>query len=997
MKVSDFFGDERNRRIRSHTLFFFSSDPVHNDESLNARIKELTELLRDREDELQTRPEKSVVEKLEFRCATNEKELAALTAQLGRMTEERDEANSSLRKNEEMTTGLRDEVRELEEQLEQQSAAADEAISSWEMRCTELQGNLSKVQSDFEACKAELLELLKAELKIHDDILTSYDHDFEIDFSTQDIAEAGEDSLRSKLRERNHQLGELLSKQDSDINALFVEMESLRSNEDDGQAIANNDGDILSSDEQLKSQIVDLQMQISDNETKIGNLEQLVASTQTLSSQMKDVDYAKTAVETEVTTLKETLSSKEESIKILESQIKEVGVSKSELQSEIRTLQETLATKEESMQSLASRVKGEELAKSELQSETTKLKEKLSLSLLAEEEAQLRVGDTVTEKEKLQESLAADQASFKELNARLSEALASEQETKSQLDSLTLEHNKLRESLNAENGEKNKADNLEKESATLKREKDELQAEVEQLKHQSSELEDELREANNAMQVYVAKEVSDRATEMATSALRQQLAEIRRQSDNDHASYLAEKEARYAAENEVARLRSNLHALVDVNEQEVEIYGADALVIKAGDKINRKERTEIADLNASLSRALADLSASRAGEKDAEERAAKAAHHVVVYGQDLLAAKSEVKYLIQTMDELRQDDESKRAHLENRIRSLENDLDVFRRFHSSETDSLRNELTKVAMEKDRTLQLLKDSERHNTAMTMAASKDYSSVAHESPEAELAKLRVEKAQLLVAAADEGAKQARRIREVLATESSSSEADVLVERERRLASEAACDNMKLLVEELQKEVSQYRNESFMAKSPSKMQVERDLEHVKFELERMAEENSSLQTKLRAAEASCELANTRLERQTADLRIAQATSSRLDREMKFQIEMQSELGRMKVEHTPAPKQQAEEKEKEVDLLPSVVDQLHQQSEAMDKERLMYRSLQEEHDHLLALLGQQQAVKDILEREFEAQVGQDRVNAVLAGAKASIEDQYGTFMLHQ
>ena len=972
-------------------------NPVHNDDASNAIIKELKELLRVREDELQTRPERSVVENLEVRCTTNEKEVAALTAQLGKATEERDEASSTLRKNEEMTAGLRDEVRELEEQLEQQSAAADEAISSWEARCTELQGNLSETQSDLEACKAELLDLLKAELKVHDDILTAYDHDFELDFSAEDIAEAAEDALKSKLRERNFQLGELLSKQDSDINALFVEMESLRSNEDDGQAIANNDGDILSSDEQLRSQILDLQMQISDNETKIGNLEQLVASTQTLSSQMKDVDNAKSELESAVKTLKEALSSKEESIEILKSQLEEVGVAKSELQVEITTLQETLATKEESLQSLASRVMGEELAKSELQSEVTKLKEKLSLSLLAQEEAQLHVGDTVTEKEKLQESLAADQANFKELNARLSEVLASERETKLQLDKLTLEHSELRESLNAEKGTKDKADDLEKESIALKREKDELQAEIEQLKHRVSGLEDEVLEANNAMQVYIAKEVSDRATEMATSALREQLAEIRKQSDNDHASYLAEKEARYAAEKEVARLRSNLHDLVDVNEQEVEIYGADALVIKAGDKINRKERTEIAELNASLSRALSDLSASRAGEKDAEERAAKAAHHVVVYGQDLLAAKSEVKYLIQTMDELRQDDESKRAHLENRIRSLENDLEGFRRFHSSETDSLRNELTQVAMEKDRTLQLLKDSERHNTAMTMAASKDYSSVAHESPEAELAKLRIEKAQLLVAAADEGAKQARRIREVLATESSSSESDLLVERERRLASEAACDNMKLLVEELQKEVSQYRNESFMAKSPSKMQVERDLELIKYEMERIAEENSSLQTRLRAAEASCELANTRLERQTADLRIAQATSSRLDREMKFQIEMQSELGRMKVEHNPAPKQQAEEKEKEVDLLPSVVDQLHQQSEAIDKERSMYRKLHEEHEDLLALLGQQQAVKDILERAFEAQVGQERVNAVLASAKASIEDQYGTFMLHQ
>ena len=77
--------------------------------------------------------------------------------------------------------------------------------------------------------------------------------------------------------------------------------------------------------------------------------------------------------------------------------------------------------------------------------------------------------------------------------------------------------------------------------------------------------------------------------------------------------------------------------------------------------------------------------------------------------------------------------------------------------------------------------------------------------------------------------------------------------------------------------------------------------------------------------------------------------------------------------------------------------MDQLQQQAEAIEKERVVYRSLQDDHDHLLALLGQQQAVKDILERELEAQLGRETLDFVLAGAKASIEDQYGTFMLQQ
>ena len=841
----------------------------------------------------------------------------------------------------EQTKQLEDAVHDLEEQLQQQSAGADEAISIWERRCTELQGSFDESQLGLEACRTELLALLKTELGVHDKLLASYDHDFEVDLSEQEIADADEEVLKVKLRERNYQLEHLVAKQDSDINALFVEMETLRSNENKGNDLAKNDTDAQSSEELFKSQIVELQhksqiaelqMQISDNEATISQLEQ------------------------------------------------------------------SLAMKEERIQSLESKMKEEEHAKAELQSEIRTFKEKLSLSLLAEEEAHMHAGDAATEKDKLQESLAADRAKIEKLNERLSEVLASEQEAKEQLEKVTAENNQLRESVNAEEGaEKQEHEQLEKELIALKNEKNELQIQVERLTSLSSGLEDDLREANNAMEVYIAKEVSDKATEMATHALRHQLVEMRRQSDTDHSAYLAEKEARIAAESEVERLRTDLRALVDVSEHETEIYGADALVIKAADKINRKERLEIAELQASLSRAMSELRTSRAGEKDAEERAAKAAHHIVVCEQDLAAAKSELTFFLQTMDETRQDEESKRASLEHRIRTLENDLDVMRRFHSSETDSLRNELTQAVMEKDRSLQLLKDSEKNKTAMVFAASKDYSASSNnDSPEAELSKLRIEKAQLLVAAADEGARTERRLRDVLATELSSSEADILVERERRLAAEAACDNMKLLVAELQKDVQSYRDDSVVARNaPSKTQMEKENARLMAEIQRVAEENASLRTKLDAAEKAQENAQYRIEKLTADCRIAQASISRLDREIKFNAEMNAEMGRMRP--SPQPKQSRPEEDpaqnnQAEDFLPSVVDQLQHQTEAIEKERELYRSLQLEHEELLALLGQTEEVRSILERALQEHVGQEAVEAVLEGAKASIVAQYGS-----
>lgn len=884
---------------------------------------------------------------------------ASLKSQVQDLETERSESEEAIKQWTEQTKQLEEAVCDMEKQLEQQSAQGDEAISVWESRCSDLQASfaesqsgleasrayLFESQSGLEACRVELRGLLRSELEIHDRLLASYDHDFKADT----IMSETDAALKSKLTERNVQLGSLMAKQDSDINALFVEIESLRSSEvSQGDAVENDDTDALVDDDLLKSQMVDLQMTISDNLSTISQL-------------------------------KQSLVAKDKIIRSIEVKLKEEDEAKIELQSEIKTL-----------------------------------KEKLNLAFLAEEEAQLHAGEEEdTDKTKLQDSLVADRAKLMKLNERLSEMLTSAQEGKSQLEKATTESNNLQESLNAEKDARQKErDGLEKESAGFKTEKDDLQAEVEcltsilsvleeklqdasafkvtesldhtvvqdlekekdeleaevaRLTTLTSELDGDLQEANNVVQIYIAKEVSDNATEMATHALRQQLGEIRRQSDSDHTAYLTEKEARVAAESEVERLRADLFALVDVSEQEMEIYGADALTIKAADKIHKKERSEIAELKETLSRAFSDLQTSRAGERDAEERAARAAHHVVVCEQELAAVKSELTFCLQTMDETRQDEESKRASLENRIQSLENDSDVTRRFVASETDSLRNELTQVMMEKDRTLQLLKDSEKNKAAMVFAASQNFSASSKDSPEIELAKLRVEKAQLLVAAADEGARTERRLREVIAADLSSTEADVLVANERRLAAETACDNMKLLVTELQNEVQSYREDSRVAKSPSNMRTEQENVRVKADIERIMEENLSLQTKLDAAKKAHENANYRIEKLMANCRTAQAASNRLDREMKFQSEMRAEINRMQ---PPPPKaHDAGDPAKPCtgDMLPEIVDQIEHQKEAIEKEREMYRSLHSEHEELLEVLGYLAAVPSLADAMTE------------------------------
>jgi phage regulator Rha-like protein len=700
----------------------------------------------------------------------------------------------------------------------------------------------------------------------------------------------------------------------------------------------------------------------------------------------------------------------EEMEKLRESREEEPSASAEEndtLKEQIEDLLKEIAEKQSTIDSLQNSSTNEQGTASHVDTDYAALESKIT-------SLEMKIGSLQQEIDEERFAKEAFEAELWEAKDKLSKFVHSESMVKSELEELKAENAQLQrfkaELENAKAEDVEQQDSLRSMKASegvqylelserisaLEQEKEALEEEVERLSKHTNELQDDLQDANNAMQVYVAKEVSDRATALAAHALREQLHEIRKQADADRAAYEAEKEARLASESEVERLRSDLFALVDITDQENELYGAAALTIKAADKIHRKERSEITELRKSLTRALEELREARSAEKDAEERAAKAAHHVIVCEQELSAAKSDMKYLIQTMDEMRQDEASRRASLEHRIRTLENDHEVLRRFHSSETDSLRNELTQAVMERDRTLQLLKDSEKNNAAMVYAASKEHPASPNESPEAELARLRIEKAQLIVAAAEEGERTERRLREVIATEVSSAEADVLVERERRLAAEAACNNMKLLVVELQKDVQAYKNDINLGSySPRKAQMEQENERLKRQIADLSSDNESLRSRLTAAESAQENANYRIEKLEAECRIAQASSNRLDREIKFHSEVQLEMSRMRTSPQvvkPTIEETPKEGKTEDDLRTvELYDKIHEQAEAMKKAREVHHALQAEHEDLLALLAQQEEVKRSLENALARVGGQRAVEDAIREAEENSIAQYG------
>lgn len=93
-------------------------------------------------------------------------------------------------------------------------------------------------------------------------------------------------------------------------------------------------------------------------------------------------------------------------------------------------------------------------------------------------------------------------------------------------------------------------------------EKAAMDHELDLLKRRIGELLEELREAHYAMQLQVTNKVSDKTTELAVEALRQQIEEMRVQSEADQRDCLAERQARTTAEQEAERLRADLAAVL---------------------------------------------------------------------------------------------------------------------------------------------------------------------------------------------------------------------------------------------------------------------------------------------------------------------------------------------------------------------------------------------------------------------------------------------------
>ena len=540
---------------------------------------------------------------------------------------------------------------------------------------------------------------------------------------------------------------------------------------------------------------------------------------------------------------------------------------------------------------------------------------------------------------------------------------------------------------------------LREEADRYKIENASLLSEKERLVGLLHERENDLKEAADAVEFQITNSVSEKAADLASEALRKHVDELRSSLQVTQQDYLEMQEARLAAEDEAELLREDLAALLGMKNTPETQGEVRRQALQFKQEFRRKERAELVGLKDALANALDRLEAAHEEHSAAEERISRISLQASIYEQELVSAKSDLNLLTEKLDEMRQSESSQRESMEYRISELQNECQALQKQNASALRALANELSQVTMERDRLMKALKGSERNKDSFVQSTLGREPSGSTSDLQAELNKLRLEKAHLLNSVSDEAAAVERRIREARAASKSIAEAEVIVERELRMSTEQA---LKELMTEL---------EGLKAKgNGSESEQGNDHEHLEAlrqEIQALHEQNMSLAQDITRVEEelqSCqETARDEKKKLTEELRKAMTRNSQLEREGRQEAEFYTEMARLRnrdnglpskrQDSNPADDQDSHESKFD-DGSQSVrqcYDETKKLTERMAQDRAVYLKLVEEHDELLAVLAKKSMLLRTVQSALERAGGKDAIKQAVSEANKRALEELG------
>ena len=538
---------------------------------------------------------------------------------------------------------------------------------------------------------------------------------------------------------------------------------------------------------------------------------------------------------------------------------------------------------------------------------------------------------------------------------------------------------------------------LTKERETLRLQVATVENENERLAVQVSELSDELREITHTLHSRVTNEHTIRSIEAAAQAMRAELEDVQEALSEAEHQLEDERRQRIESEKECESLRDDLGAILGMSGDS--FTSSRLRGVEAREAFQNQQKAEIENLKWSLQQSIDGLEATRRNEEILLAKLNEAELQITVYEQEILSLKSDLQFMTESLDEIRESESTRRGALEYKISCLESNKKVVARLHRNEVERLSNELHQLGMEKDKLFQSLKESERQNAAF-IATSNENSSV-EASLETENTRLRIEKTELLSRLAEQGSRFEKRLREAIAAEHSSREAETLIERELRIKEEKRVARLEEEIRKLEQHIQDVPENEHEAISRlnTTTEIENEINELSDKVQQLSTENTELRILLEKQKRDDR--NT-IEKLKEECRIARARASENNQNSRLEAEIRAEMARLHATSEVASSKlmvvrnensdPSQEEATNSAIAATFYDTLQKQKRMIEDERKAYHELLAEHDELLALLAQHDLLRGVLKEALLEVGGQCAIDQAMLMAESKAQEKYGT-----
>lgn len=470
---------------------------------------------------------------------------------------------------------------------------------------------------------------------------------------------------------------------------------------------------------------------------------------------------------------------------------------------------------------------------------------------------------------------------------------------------------------------------------------------------------------------------------------------------------MKEREWRLAAEHALNEVKNDLSFLFDPDGKfdGSEYEKLKAFASKATDCITKNERKVIEDLSIIIENTMKELSTCKFGEREAIERMEAAQLDLSAAEKEKESFKIRLLSMQRTADKAKGDYVTNMNLLRSRVLSLEDELSRSSRIHTEQINNLKKQVSQSTIEKDQLLRSLREVEGSYSSLALVRTngKEESNCG----EKEVAKLLIEKSELLFAMSDATSKTERRLRCLLSLQTSTHETELMIERELRQALETSLGEKEKELSRINEQMIEVKHLASEAEEKLKKEtvcfkkeiqvLHSNIERLKSDFDKSTEDNSYLSEKV----LSSSLSNQKL---LDKYRKSEIEVRKLKEQRQCDADIASEIVRMKTEclrssnsrNSPLSPRSALsiyhsevfDHNLSVEGMYRLIFDLRQ---SVNEERNLHHNLMLEHEDLLAIFAHLDIERSQLQFALATVAGQSAVDEAIREAEKSAAVRYG------